>query len=102
MLRTELADRDERLNRAVGENDTLRMEKLAAQTRAEERAEEIGRLQTERDAMKERNDSLDGKRRRSLNILHGAMDYYCGPGLRPVVRRIFRRYRGFSNIRYCY
>ena len=102
MLRTELADRDERLNRAVGENDTLRMEKLAAQKRAEGRAEEIGRLQTERDALKERNGSLDEKRRRSLNILHGTMDYYCGPGLRPIVRRIFRRYRGFSNIHYCY
>ena len=100
MLTAELADKDERLNKAVGEIDTLQLEKLAAQNRVEERAEEIGRLQAERDAMKDRNDQLKIKYRRNSELLHDARNYYWGPGFWPAVRRIFRTYRGFSRIPY--
>ena len=79
-LTAELADKSERLSRALGETETLQQEKLAAQMRAEERAEAIGRLQVECDATKARLDSLVAKRRLSLSLLYGADTYYRGTG----------------------
>ena len=98
ILRANLADREERLNHALGEIDTLREEKLDAQDRVEERAEEIGRLQGQLDAEKKRNNWLSGNYDRSLELLRGARNYYWRPGLWPAIRRTFRTFRGFSRV----